>query len=158
MSLLCSVPHFTTYTRILSSIQLLVNKKFFHQSSFKLIKTFSSVQLLFTQLCSSKWGEVRGFKSGGKSPRLKNTITEKHTIFMKIPIFSNFCPQRQFKTLTFWKKAFKFFKAHIKRHLWVCKTYQDSNCYVFTTPYYFYLNSHNFLFSLLTNAIINNEL
>ena len=34
MSLLCSVRQiFTTYTRILSSIQLLVNKTFFHQSS-----------------------------------------------------------------------------------------------------------------------------
>ena len=30
---------FATYTRIFSSIQLLVNEEFFHQSSFYLIKT-----------------------------------------------------------------------------------------------------------------------
>ena len=39
MSLLCSVHHIFK-TRIFSSIQLLVNKKFFHQSRFKFIKTF----------------------------------------------------------------------------------------------------------------------
>ena len=40
--LLCSVCHiFTTQTRIFLSIQLLLNKKFFHQSNLKFIKTFS---------------------------------------------------------------------------------------------------------------------
>src|SRR6218665_140963 len=39
MSLLCSVHHIFK-TRIFSSIQLLVNKKFFHQSRFKFIKLF----------------------------------------------------------------------------------------------------------------------
>ena len=41
MSLLCSVCHiFNTQRRSFSSIQLLVNEKFIHQSSFKLIKHF----------------------------------------------------------------------------------------------------------------------
>jgi len=40
MSLFYSVDDvFATYTRIFSSIQLLVNKEVFHQSSFKLINT-----------------------------------------------------------------------------------------------------------------------
>src|SRR6218665_836418 len=66
MSLLCSGFHiFTTQTRIFSSIQFLVNEKFIHQSSFKLIKTFfispaSIYATLFTKV---------GGKSGGKSPR-----------------------------------------------------------------------------------------
>jgi len=61
MSLLWSVCHiFTTYIRTFLSIQLLVNNKFFHQSSFKLIKTFfispaSIYAILF-------------IKVGGKSP------------------------------------------------------------------------------------------
>src|SRR6218665_322882 len=72
MSLLCSVRHiFTPWTRLFSSIQLLVNKKLFHQSSFKFIKSVfispASIYALFTQLCSSKSGEkVQGEKSGGK--------------------------------------------------------------------------------------------
>src|SRR6218665_687453 len=72
MSLLCSVRHiFTPWTRLFSSIQLLVNKKLFHQSSFKFIKSVfispASIYALFTQLCSSKSGEkVLGEKPGGK--------------------------------------------------------------------------------------------
>jgi len=31
---------FATYTRILSSVQLLVNEEIFHQSSFELINTY----------------------------------------------------------------------------------------------------------------------
>src|SRR6218665_2013711 len=72
MSLLCSVRHiFTTYTRIDSSIQLLVNKKFFHQSSFKLIKSFFiSSASIYATLFVKVGGRVRGGKSGWRSPRL----------------------------------------------------------------------------------------
>ena len=40
---------FATQPRLLSSVQLLVNKELFHQSSFYLINIASSVQLLFKQ-------------------------------------------------------------------------------------------------------------
>src|SRR6218665_2530860 len=68
MSLLCSVCHiFTTYTRMFSQIQLLVNKKFFHQSSFKLIKTvFISPASIYATLFNKA-----GRSPGGKCPRLK---------------------------------------------------------------------------------------
>src|SRR6218665_2579381 len=68
MSLLCSVCHiFTTYTRIFSSILLLVNKKFFHQSSFKLIKTFF---ISPASIYATLFIKVRGKVRGGGSPRL----------------------------------------------------------------------------------------
>src|SRR6218665_2761338 len=42
----------------ISSVHLLVNEQLFRQSRFELIKTFSSVQLLFKQLCSSMSGDI----------------------------------------------------------------------------------------------------
>jgi len=49
----CAHDVFATYTRIISSVQPLVNEEFFHQSIFELKKLPSLVQLLFKQLCSS---------------------------------------------------------------------------------------------------------
>src|SRR6218665_3244679 len=65
MSLLCSVLHiFTTYTRMFSSIQILVNKKYFHQFSFKFIKNFFHQSSFYLRnfVVQSQWE-----KSGGKS-------------------------------------------------------------------------------------------
>src|SRR6218665_3013097 len=63
MSLLCSVRHiFTTDKRIFSSIQLLVNQKFFHQSSFKLIKTFFVSP---ASIYATLFIKVRGRNPGG---------------------------------------------------------------------------------------------
>src|SRR6218665_137979 len=60
MLLLCSVCHiFTTYTRIFLSIQLLVNKDCFHQSSFYL-RNFVH--------------QSRGGKIGGESSRLESNV------------------------------------------------------------------------------------
>ena len=65
MSSLCSVCHiFTTQTRIVASIQLLVNEKFIHQCSFKLIKTFFiSPASIYATLFIKVGGKVRGKKS-----------------------------------------------------------------------------------------------
>src|SRR6218665_3796872 len=53
-----------------SSIQLLVNEKFIHQSSFKLIKTFYIIPAsIYATLFIKVGGKVRGEKSVGKSPR-----------------------------------------------------------------------------------------
>src|SRR6218665_1828685 len=49
---------------ILSSVQLLVNKELFHQSSFYLIKILSSVQLLFKQ---HSFHQSRGNVQGGNA-------------------------------------------------------------------------------------------
>jgi len=73
MSLLCSVCCiFTTQIRIFSSIQLLVNKKFFHQSSFKLIKNFFHQSSFY--LCNFVH-QSRG-ENSGESPRLEAYLAQ----------------------------------------------------------------------------------
>src|SRR6218665_3566398 len=58
------VPHFHYIDKIFSSIQLLVNKKFFHQSSFMLVKTcFIRPASIYATL----FIKVGRGESGGKS-------------------------------------------------------------------------------------------
>src|SRR6218665_69500 len=61
---------FAAQPRFLSSVQLLVNRELFHQSSFYLINIVSSVRLLFCQrsLHFSREGECSEEMSGKKCP------------------------------------------------------------------------------------------
>src|SRR6218665_790751 len=59
--------HFRYMDKNFSSIQLLVNKKYFHQSSFKFIKTFF---ISPASICATLFIKVRGKSGGWESPRL----------------------------------------------------------------------------------------
>src|SRR6218665_1267145 len=64
------LPHFHYVDKKFSSIQLLVNEKFIHQSSFKLIKTFFiSLASIYATLFIKGGREKSGGKVRGESPR-----------------------------------------------------------------------------------------
>src|SRR6218665_3187498 len=88
MSLLCSVCHiFTTSTRIFSSIQLLVNEKFIHQSSFKLIKTFFICPAsIYATLFIKVGGESGGGESGGSPRSVSHVCLYTHTSLIHVQL------------------------------------------------------------------------
>ena len=87
---------FGTYTRIVLSIQLLVNEKFFHQSSFLLIKTsFIGPASIYATLCIKVGGKSEGSPGGSPEEALDSART--------IP--AGYSPRPLFRTSIAWAET-----------------------------------------------------